>query len=166
MRGILSVGSSIISEAREQGLTKAIAKARSDRSRAKIGKLSFYGPSAHARFYAKRSEEAFAAGKLGEGYMTTIGMVVHLADYESPACPKGWDTFWSFLAATEPDVLAFMDQEPESANTDEAQLEERCKRAGVTPKDVPAGSWLVRNGVFTARAYPLHILRAHTGQVA
>ncbi|WIY51467.1 hypothetical protein O9Z70_08155 [Devosia sp. YIM 151766] len=165
MRGIFSFGRSIINEVQEFGFRGAVANLRDDWAMAKIGHVDFYGPAPHAQFYADRSAEAFASGRWGEGYTTVTGAVIHVADYESPDCPKGWGTLLGHLAATEPDVLGMMDQFPDIADGDGRVLEQLCEREGVTPIIISAGSWLVRNGVFASPAFPLHVLRVHAGQV-
>lgn len=114
-------------------------------------------------FYGARSEETFSSGRWGAGYAAFLETVVHEADYESPDCPEGWDTFWGHLARTDPGVLALMDQLPEAADSDEAMLDMMCQQQGIPPRIVSAGAWLTRNGVFSSKAYPLHVLEAHAG---
>jgi hypothetical protein len=132
-----------------------------------LKQLGFEASSAdHTAFYESRSKAAFAAGTWGPGADTTIGMKVYAADYQSPDCPDGWETFLGYLARTEPEVLSMMDQLPSASEQDDHILEDRCRERGVVSRVVSACSWLVREGVFEARAYPIPLIAAYTGVAA
>lgn len=123
-----------------------------------IDSSALEGPIA---FHKYRHPAAYEQGLWGVGAACPGLPAIFAADYENPDCPEGWDTFWGFLAKTEPEVLALMDQMPEASEADERELAVLCEREGVVPRVVSASSWLVRQGVFEAMAYPVHLLKAH-----
>ena len=110
-------------------------------------------------FYRDRHPAAYEQGINGLGVALVGASAIFAADYESPNCPEGWDTLWSFIAKTEPELLALMDYE--ASASDEGELANHCKREGIEPLAVPACSWLVREGVFEALAYPTRVLKAY-----
>ena len=80
-------------------------------------------------------------------------------DFKSSACPAGYDTMLGYLTEHAPHIWDFMDQVAESLREDEYLIKRRARAEGVPTKHVASPPWLVRQGIFEVRSFPISFLR-------
>lgn len=84
-------------------------------------------------------------------------------DFKSADCPPGFDTSVGYLTEHLPHVWDLMDQFAEATRADDLALKRAARAQGLPTKQVAAPAWLVRQGVFEVRAFPLALLKEHFG---
>jgi len=87
-------------------------------------------------------------------------------DYKSSACPPGYDTVVGYLMEHDPVTWAMMDQTADSFRQDDYLLKRRAKLKGVPTKHIASPPWLVRQGIFEVRSFPISFLREYFGESA
>ena len=85
-------------------------------------------------------------------------------DYKSTACPEGNDTAVGYLTHYVPHVWDYMDQTAEGLREDDLLLKRRARAEGVPTKHVASPPWLVRQGFFEVRSFPISFLRGYFGE--
>ena len=85
-------------------------------------------------------------------------------DYKSSACPEGYDTAVGYLTQYLPHIWDLMDQMAEALRGDDLLLKRRARAEGVQTKHIASPPWLVRQGIFEVRSFPLAFLREYFGE--
>lgn len=95
-------------------------------------------------------------GTLAEGFADP--------DYKSAACPDGFDTAVGYLTEYVPHIWDYMDHTAEGLREDDLLLKRRARAEGVQTKQVVSPPWLVRQGIFEVRSFPVSFLRDYFGE--
>jgi hypothetical protein len=85
-------------------------------------------------------------------------------DYKSNSCPDGYDTAVGYLTQYLPHLWDLMDQMAEGLMGDDLRLKRQARAEGVSTKHIASPPWLVRQGIFEVRAYPIPFLREYFGE--
>jgi len=85
-------------------------------------------------------------------------------DYKSSGCPAGYDTAVGYLTEHLPHIWDLMDHTAEATRQDDFLLKRRAREQGLPTKHVPSPPWLVRQGIFEVRSYPVALLREYFGE--
>jgi hypothetical protein len=83
--------------------------------------------------------------------------------YVSPNLPAGYDTVLGFLARTNPEALALLDEDPECTKVDGIWLRERAKMRNLFVTRVEAPAFLQQFGIREVHAYPVDLLAERLG---